>query len=81
LIGNLMAAGSDRVVASLWSVRSKPTQELMSRFYQRMFDPTHPEYSRSPAQALRAAQLSMWQDPRWQTPYYWAAFMFQGEWR
>jgi CHAT domain-containing protein len=34
-----------------------------------------------PAAALRAAQIEMWQEKRWQAPYYWAAFTLQGEWK
>ena len=33
------------------------------------------------AAALRAAQLEMWKTAQWQSPYYWAAFTLQGEWR
>jgi CHAT domain-containing protein len=78
LTGGLLSAGTDRVVVSLWSVQDKATRELMSRFYQRMLDHDTPL---TPAQALRAAQLSMWEESRWQTPYYWAAFIIQGEWQ
>jgi CHAT domain-containing protein len=34
-----------------------------------------------PAAALRAAQVEMSKDPRWKSPYYWAGFVLQGEWR
>jgi hypothetical protein len=33
------------------------------------------------AAALRAAQVEMWRQRTWQSPYYWAAFTLQGEWR
>jgi CHAT domain-containing protein len=33
-----------------------------------------------PADALRRAQVSFWEDGRWSRPYYWAAFSLQGEW-
>jgi len=33
------------------------------------------------AAALRAAQLAVAKQERWQSPYYWAAFVLQGEWR
>lgn len=71
-------AGAECVVTSLWSVRDDATRELMNRFYQRMLDP---ENSMRLAEALRDAQISMWNEPRWQTPYNWAAFTLQGEWR
>jgi CHAT domain-containing protein len=34
-----------------------------------------------PAAALRSAQAAMWKTDGWDTPYYWAAFLLQGEWR
>ena len=78
LTGGLLAAGTDRIVASLWSVQDQATRELMSRFYKGMLNQDNPM---TPAQALRAAQISMWEEPRWQTPYYWGAFIIQGEWQ
>ena len=33
------------------------------------------------AEVLRAAQTEMWKQKQWQSPYYWAAFTMQGEWR
>jgi CHAT domain-containing protein len=35
----------------------------------------------TPAAALRQAQLAMIQNPQYQSPYYWAAFTLQGEWK
>ena len=34
-----------------------------------------------PAQALREAQLQMQNETEWKSPYYWSAFVLQGEWR
>jgi CHAT domain-containing protein len=34
-----------------------------------------------PAAALRSAQISMMKDKRWHSPYYWAGFTLQGEWK
>ena len=48
----------------------------MKRFYARMLAD-----KMSPAAALRAAQVSMWQEPRWQAPINWAAFVIRGEWQ
>jgi CHAT domain-containing protein len=70
-----MYAGAPRVIASLWNVRDEATAILMKRFYQNLLTGKS-----SPAAALRQAQVSMWQDPRWQAPYYWAGFVLQGEW-
>lgn len=76
LTGGLMYAGARRVLVSLWSVDDEVTSELMTRFYRGML-----QDKLVPSKALRAAQLSMQQDPRWQSPYYWAAFTLQGDWR
>jgi CHAT domain-containing protein len=48
----------------------------MSRFYMEML-----KQNRSPASALRHAQLEMIRHDRWRTPFYWAAFVLQGEWK
>ena len=76
LTRGFMYAGSPRVVASLWKVDDVATAELMQRFYRHMLT-----NKRRPAAALRAAQVEMRRQPRWQSPYYWAAFQLQGEWR
>jgi CHAT domain-containing protein/tetratricopeptide (TPR) repeat protein len=79
LTRGFMYAGAARVVASLWSVDDQATAELMKRFYRKMLTEKLP-----PAAALRQAQLSLLTDPeqkKWASPYYWAAFSFQGEWR
>ena len=68
-------AGAPRVVASLWSVPDRSTAELMRRFYRFMLID-----KLRPADALRRAQVSFWEDGRWSRPYYWAAFGLQGEW-
>ncbi len=69
-------AGAERLVVSLWSVDDEATAELMSRFYRGMLREGLPA-----SRALREAQLSLLPEPRWQAPYYWASFTFQGEWR
>jgi CHAT domain-containing protein len=76
LTRGFMYAGTPRVVASLWNVRDEATAVLMKRFYQNLLTGDS-----SPAAALRLAQVSMWREPRWQSPYYWAGFALQGEWK
>ena len=70
-----MYAGAKRVVASHWKVDDEATGELMGRFYVQML-----KENRSPAAALRQAQLAMREQERWRAPFYWAAFVLQGEW-
>jgi CHAT domain-containing protein len=72
-----MYAGVPRVIVSLWPLDDRATAELMLRFYKQLLGPRKP----SPAAALRQAQIEMWNDARWRSPYYWGAFMLQGEWR
>jgi CHAT domain-containing protein len=76
LTRGFMYAGAARVVVSLWNVNDKATSELMAKFYQKML-----KDGQRPAAALRAAQVEMWRQRQWQSPYYWAAFTLQGEWR
>lgn len=76
LVRGFMYAGSPRVVASLWQVDDAATAELMKRFYRGMFQEKLP-----PSAALRAAQIEMLKRRHWQAPYYWSAFVLQGEWK
>lgn len=76
LVRGFMYAGAARVVATLWKVDDEATSEFMKRFYRAIL-----AEGKSPAAALREAQLEMWRQKRWHSPYYWAAFVMQGEWR
>jgi CHAT domain-containing protein/Tfp pilus assembly protein PilF len=77
LTSGFMYAGAARVVASAWKVDDRATAELMRRFYAAMFGAER----LAPAAALRQAQLSLQRERAWSSPYYWAAFTLQGEWR
>jgi CHAT domain-containing protein len=74
LTRGFMYAGASGVVASLWKVEDKATAELMKQFYANMLEKGMP-----PGAALREAQNSIRRNPRWSSPYYWAAFTLQGE--
>jgi CHAT domain-containing protein/tetratricopeptide (TPR) repeat protein len=75
LARGFMYAGASRVVASLWNVDDQATAQVMSYFYKNMLAD-----GMRPAAALRAAQVKMWKQRRWNAPYFWAAFQIQGEW-
>ncbi|MEL6457151.1 MAG: CHAT domain-containing protein [Cyanobacteria bacterium J06621_15] len=75
LTRGLMYAGAERVVMSLWDVKDDATASLMRDFYQGIL-----QQGKSPATALREAQLKMWNTKKWRNPYSWAAFTIQGEW-
>ncbi len=76
LTRGFLYAGAPRVLVSLWGVSDAGTAELMKRFYWSMLETGAP-----PALALRAAQLSMYEEEHWSHPYYWAPFILVGEWR
>lgn len=76
LTRGFMYAGVARIVASLWKVDDRASAEFMECFYKAML-----RQHLTPSAALRAAQISMWKNPRWRFPFYWAAFVLQGEWK
>jgi CHAT domain-containing protein/tetratricopeptide (TPR) repeat protein len=76
LTRGFMYAGAARVAVSLWSVSDRATADLMRTFYQAML-----AGGQRPAAALRAAQLDMIKRKAWSAPYYWAAFVLQGDWQ
>jgi CHAT domain-containing protein/Flp pilus assembly protein TadD len=76
LTRGFMYAGSSRVMASLWNVSDVATAQLMTNFYRAM-EQDHV----APAAALRSAQIALWKQKRWHSPYFWAAFQIQGDWK
>lgn len=71
-----LLAGSRRVVVSLWPIEDGTTALLMERFYEALL-----ERRLAPADALRQAQLEIRRDSRTSAPFYWSAFVLQGDWR
>ena len=76
LTRGFMYAGSKRVLVSLWDISDEASAELMAHLYRAML-----KEHMSPAAALSAAQIEIMKEKRWQPPYYWAAFVLQGEMR
>lgn len=74
LAGAFLLAGAGGVIGSLWRVEDESVRDLMQAF--------HATYrvQRSPAAALRAAQLAAIssQDPKLRSPAAWAAFRLIG---
>src|SRR5262249_6428488 len=66
-----VVAGAKTLVMSLWKVPDEQTQELMIDFYRRLLAGV------PRAEALRQAQLQL--KRRYPDPYYWGAFICQGE--
>jgi CHAT domain-containing protein len=76
LTRGFMHAGASSVMASLWRVSDAGTARLMRDFYA-----FHLRDGLAPPAALRRAQLRMWKEARWSSPYYWSAFQIQGDWQ
>lgn len=76
LTRGFLYAGSKSVVASLWQVDDEATSELMGHFYRGLL-----KEGLTPAAALRAAKIEMLKSDDRRPPYFWAAFVLQGEYR
>jgi CHAT domain-containing protein len=76
LTRGFMYAGASSVVATLWKVNDFATAKLMAHFYKAM-----ERDGMKPAQALRHAQLALWNEQPLAAPYYWAGFILQGFWQ
>jgi CHAT domain-containing protein len=69
-----VTAGAESQLMSLWKVDDYGTSELMSLYYKRL------KNGEGRSEALRQVQLEMMQAPAYQHPYYWASFIFSGDW-
>lgn len=76
LTRGFMYAGVPRVIVSMWSVNDRATEALMAGFYKKLL-----KQHMRPSAALRQAQIEMWKSKKWSAPFYWGAFIQQGEWR
>ena len=76
LTRGFLYAGAPRVVASLWWIDDRATASLMERFYRGLW-----VEGLRPAAALRQARLALAAEHRFRDPFYWGAFVLQGDWR
>lgn len=67
-----LVAGCPTTVVSQWPADSRATEMLMIEFHRQL------RAGRSPAAALRRAQLAVRADPRYADPLYWAPFIVVG---
>jgi CHAT domain-containing protein len=70
-------AGARNVAVSLWNVNVSATATLMGNFYRNLNRGT------PKGEAMRKAKLAMLRGSQrsWQHPYFWAAFVVEGEGR
>jgi CHAT domain-containing protein len=67
-------AGAPSVVVSLWDVPDRETAQLMQSLYRNLLKQKLPV-----SEALRRAQVEMWEQGRPNAPFFWAAFSLQGD--
>ena len=75
LARGFFGAGAAAVIGSLNRVQEVGTLELMKALYEELLGP----HKRSPAAALRAAQLRMLADRRFADPVLWSPFIVMGD--
>jgi len=73
LTGAFLASGSPGVLATLWEVGDDTTAAFMEQLYYELGK------GRRPAEALRRTKQRLRQDPRWNRPELWAAYVLVGE--
>jgi CHAT domain-containing protein len=78
LAGIAVKSGARSAVATLWRVSDDSAALLMNRFYEQLS--LRGDQQVSKANALRAAQRSLLNDPDTAHPAHWAAFMLIGNW-
>jgi CHAT domain-containing protein len=71
-----LSVGAKSVMSSLWKVEDGATLELMKNFYEAMANERL-----SPSKALQKAQIKMQKSNRYNSPFYWAAFTVQGDYK
>jgi len=68
-------AGAESQLMSLWKVSDNGTSDLMQLYYENLI-----EKNQGRSEALRNAQLTLLNTGTYQHPYYWASFIFSGNW-
>ncbi len=69
----LVIAGAESLVMSLWQVDDLATRDLMAGYYRRL------EAGEARSNALRDVQREIAARPKYAHPYYWAAFVAEGD--
>ncbi|BAY26692.1 TPR repeat protein [Calothrix sp. NIES-2100] len=75
LAGVAVRSGARSTLATLWAVKDESTAKFMVEFYKNLKKP-----GITKAEALRQTQLTFLQDPDYQHPFYWSAFVLIGNW-
>ncbi len=77
LAGVAVRAGARSTLATLWRVNDEASALMMGEFYQELGDQTT---SMTKAEALRQAQLTLLNNPRFKRPHFWSSYVLVGNW-
>mgnify|MGYP001800745326 CR=1 FL=1 len=69
-----VTAGAESQLMSLWQVSDYGTSALMELYYQNL------KAGQGRSEALHNAQITLMNSGQYQNPYYWASFIFSGDW-
>ncbi|MEJ1932433.1 CHAT domain-containing protein, partial [Nostoc sp. NIES-2111] len=75
LAGLAVKSGARSTIATLWPVKDKAAEMLMTRFYDQLRQP-----NMTKAEALRQAQINLIRQTDFQDPFFWSAFVLVGNW-
>jgi CHAT domain-containing protein/Tfp pilus assembly protein PilF len=75
LAGIAIKAGARSALATLWSINDEASVDLVVDFYRELKEP-----SVARAVALQRAQLKMLENPRYEHPRFWSAFLLINNW-
>lgn len=67
-------SGSKAVLSTLWKVEDEASQILMKKFYEGIAN-----QHLTPSESLMRAQIHLMEHPRFNSPFYWAAFTIHGD--
>ncbi|MBD6616733.1 CHAT domain-containing protein [Komarekiella sp. 'clone 1'] len=75
LAGLAIKSGARSTIATLWPVKDKAAQMLMTHFYEQLRQPKITK-----AEALRQAQINLIRQTDFRDPFFWSAFVLVGNW-
>jgi CHAT domain-containing protein len=75
LAGLAVKSGARSTVATLWPVKDKAAEMLMTTFYQQLR-----QAKTTKAEALRQAQINLIRKSDFRDPFFWSAFVLVGNW-
>lgn len=75
IAGTAVKAGAQSAIAGLWTLADEPSVKFTHTLYQFLGKP-----NTSRAEALRRAQITLLQDPKFAHPRFWAPYVLVGSW-